>query len=96
MAQRQIILRKDRETAIPLLESTFRYTQNRLARLHALWTLEGLGAVSDEILYEAMELKREPILRTAAIQIAEAEVEKHLPTLSKLTGPSPRVAEQLI
>lgn len=97
MAQRQIILRKDRETAIPLLESTFRYTQNRLARLHALWTLEGLSAVSDEILYEAMGLKREPILRTAAIQIAEAEVEKHLPTLSKLaTDPDPRVAEQLI
>ena len=97
MAQRQIILRKDKETAVPLLESTFRYTQNRFARLHALWTLEGLGAVTDEILNEAMELTREPILRTAAIQIAEAEVDKHLPQLAKLSKDrDPRVAEQLI
>ena len=87
MSQRQIILRKDRETAIPLLESTFRYTQNRLARLHALWTLEGLGAVSDEIIYEAMGLKREPILRTAAIQIAEAEVRNTYPRSQTRNGP---------
>jgi glucose/arabinose dehydrogenase/mono/diheme cytochrome c family protein len=97
MAQRQIILRKDRETVIPLLESTFRYTQNRLARLHALWTLEGIGAVSDEILYEAFANTREPILRTAAIQIAEAQATKHLPELKKLAKDrDPRVAEQLI
>ena len=97
MAQRQIILRKDRESVIPLLESTFRYTQNRLGRLHALWTLEGLDAVSDEILYEALANAREPILRDAAIRIAEAQVDKHLPVLKKLAADrDPRVAEQLI
>lgn len=97
MAQRQIILREDRETVIPLLESTFRYTQNRFARLHALWTLEGIGAVSDDILQEAMQMSREPILRTAAIQIAEAQGKKHLPELKKLAKDrDPRVAEQLI
>ena len=97
MAQRLIILRSDRETVIPLLETTFRYTQNRLARLHALWTLEGIGAVTDDLIAEALSEAREPILRTAGIQIAEADVRKHLPKLVGLANDhDPRVAEQLI
>ena len=96
-AQRLIILRPDRETIIPLLESTFRYTQNRLARLHALWTLEGIGAINDDLIATALAETREPILRTAGIQIAEADVKRHLPKLIALANDrDPRVAEQLI
>ncbi len=97
-AQRLILLRSDRESVIPLLESTFRYTQNRLARLHALWALEGMGAVSDGLLGEALAADREPMLRDAGIRIAEAGGgKKHLAALTALrTDRDPRVAEQLI
>ena len=95
-AQRLIILRDDRETVIPALETLFRYTQNRKARLHALWTLEGMGAVSSELLQAAFT-DRESILRRAGVQIAEANLEAHLDKLSDLAGDrDARVAEQLI
>ncbi|MFT5497818.1 MAG: putative membrane-bound dehydrogenase-like protein [Kiritimatiellia bacterium] len=96
-AQRLIILRADRQTAVPLLEALFRYTQNRLARLHALWTLEGIGSVSPDLLHEALK-DREGILRMAAIQILERQLKPdelgELPSLVK--DRDPRVVEQLI
>jgi len=95
-AQRLIILRQDRETVIPLLEALVRYTQNRKARLHALWTLEGIGTITPDLLRHAIA-DREPILRTAAIQIAEPDLKTHLADLNPLTKDrDPRVAEQLI
>ena len=49
-AQKLIILREDRETVIPLLKGTAQFSQNALARLHALWTLEGIGVLDQEFL----------------------------------------------
>ena len=95
-AQRLIILREDRETVVPMLEALFRYTQNPLARLHALWTLEGIGAVPPELLHTALA-DREAILRRAGVQIAEANLAEHLDALAPLCDDrDPRVVEQLV
>ena len=70
-AQREIILRQDRETVVPHLEAISRFGENRLGRLHALWTLEGLGRADLELLRHVVN-DDDPRLRRAAIQIGEA------------------------
>ena len=40
---------RGREKAIPLLEGLFRFTQGPLPRMHALWTLHGMEALTLEI-----------------------------------------------
>ena len=44
MAQRQLILRQDK-SIVPNLRGLARDPSNQLSRIHALWTLEGLGAL---------------------------------------------------
>ena len=69
-AQREIILRKDRKTVVPHLKAIVRFGEHRLGRLHALWTLEGLGRVDMALLTKVVN-DEDPRLRRAAIQIAE-------------------------
>ena len=69
-AQRQIILRPDRDTVAPALADMVRFHDSPLARLHALWTREGL-AKSDVPLLAAALKDRDPRLRAAAAQIGE-------------------------
>ena len=69
-AQKLIILRPDRESVVPLLQGMARFNPNSLARLHALWTLEGIG-VLDRAFVEPSYGDRDPKVRRAAIQIAE-------------------------
>ena len=95
-AQKIILLRPDREKAIPLLEGLFRFTQSPLPRMHALWTLEGMNALSHEINKEALS-ERSPILRRAMIQIIETKLPDQLDLLASLEKErDPRVAEQLV
>ena len=42
-AQKLLILRPDRQLAVPALTDIVKSNPNPLARLHALWTLEGMG-----------------------------------------------------
>ena len=95
-AQKLILLRENREKVIPLLKGLFRFTQSPLPRMHALWTLDGMNALSPEIKKEALA-DRSPILRRAMIQM----IEPHLPHAIDLLLPlererDPRVAEQLV
>ena len=95
-AQRLILLRDDRKKVIPLLEAVLMYTQDPKARLHALWSLEGMGAITTEQLNVAIN-DRSPILRVAAIQILESDIANYLELLAPLAKDrDPRVAEQLI
>lgn len=95
-AQKLIILREDRASIVPLLKSTFRYTRNTLARFHALWTLEGMGSVTSDLLSEALKDK-ESMIRIAGIQIAESIGQDGIDILvNHLNENDPRVAEQLI
>lgn len=69
-AQKLIILRDDRETVVPLLEGMAQFSQDALARLHALWTLEGIGAIDQGFVADRYS-DRDPRVRRAAIQIGE-------------------------
>jgi glucose/arabinose dehydrogenase/mono/diheme cytochrome c family protein len=68
-AQRLIILRQDK-SVVPLLEKVVRQHPNPLARLHALWTLQGLDALTPEIVREKMA-DTDPQLRAGAIRVSE-------------------------
>jgi mono/diheme cytochrome c family protein len=69
-AQKLIILRKDRESVIPLLEKHARENKSELGRLHALWTLEGIGKVSAEVIVAAIS-DSSSLVRTNALRAAE-------------------------
>ncbi|HVG14251.1 MAG TPA: c-type cytochrome, partial [Chitinophagaceae bacterium] len=75
-AQKQIILSGDK-SLVPALkqivsgrQATLPQKPSELARLHALWTLEGLGAIDKDILLIAMK-DVHPSVRKAAIVISE-------------------------
>ncbi len=74
-AQKLIILREDREDVVPLLKGAARFAKNPLYRLHALWTLEGIGPLHREFV-EALYQDRDPRIRRAAIQVAERWIDE--------------------
>ncbi len=100
-AQKLLILREDRETVTPLLNGLLKYDLYApLVRLHALWTLEGMDAISPETLYQVFD-DRDTRLRIAGLQIAEQWIKngdaKILNQLGDLANdPSPEVVKQLI
>jgi len=69
-AQKLIILRKDRDSVIPLLEKHFRENKSELGRLHALWTLEGIGKVDPDLVVTAMA-DSSSLVRSNAVRVSE-------------------------
>lgn len=69
-AQRLIVLRQDR-SVVPMLEAGARVHKQYLARIHALWTLQGLNAVSPALVREKM-VDSHPQVRIAAIRVSES------------------------
>ncbi|MBI1374908.1 MAG: hypothetical protein GC159_19495 [Phycisphaera sp.] len=69
-AQKLIILRKDGKSVVPQLEQLARTGESPLGRVHAMWTLEGLGAVTPELIVEKLADK-DPRVRMAAVRISE-------------------------
>src|SRR5690606_5575606 len=57
-------------SAVPLLEKLFRESARPQARLHALCTLDGLGALAPELVLRAMG-DEHPALRRHAARLAE-------------------------
>ncbi len=98
-AQREIILRKDRESIAPHLKAMARFDENVLARLHALWTLEGIDQV-DLALLSHIAGDKDGRLRRAAIQIGESQLseEEAFNSIARTLAqdPDPAVARQLI
>jgi putative heme-binding domain-containing protein len=70
-AQRLLVERRDRE-ALPALRGAVR-DGTLQARLHALWTLDVLGALDDDTLLEAMRAGA-PGVRENAVRLAETRV----------------------
>lgn len=70
MAQRQIILRQD-ESVAGKLKSMVANHQNHLARIHALWTLEGLEKLDSHLINGALE-DHHPYVRKTAIRASES------------------------
>jgi mono/diheme cytochrome c family protein len=69
MTQRLLILRQDR-SVVPALQQMARSSDNLLARFHAIWTLEGLGALDATLVREAMKDKS-PRMRVQALRVSE-------------------------
>jgi mono/diheme cytochrome c family protein len=73
-AQKLIVLRKDKKV-VPSLRKIAESHTDHLARIHAIWTLEGLGAADSSFLRERM-LDEHPQVRIAAIRASETLCKK--------------------
>lgn len=69
-AQKLIILRDDRDSVLPQLEKLVLGGSTELGRLHALWTLEGMGKLSPSLVAAALK-DGASIVRTSAVRVAE-------------------------
>ena len=81
-AQKQIIISKDK-SVVPELkqivsgqQATLSEKPSALARIHALWTLEGMDAIDKEILYTTMKDDNMQV-RRAALWISEPFIKKN-------------------
>ncbi len=68
-AQQLLVYRQDR-SVVPALTELVRSSDNQLARIHALWTLEGLGAAEPDLV-RAMMKDPDPQIRIQAIRVSE-------------------------
>jgi mono/diheme cytochrome c family protein/glucose/arabinose dehydrogenase len=68
-AQKLIVLSGDQSVA-PALEKMARESHSDLARMHAIWSLEGIGALSPELVREKMQDEHASV-RRAAIRASE-------------------------
>ena len=72
-AQRLLVLETP-DLSVPLLEQAFEKSTDPIHRLHVLWTLEGLGRLSDPWLLQALG-DPSPGMRENALKIAEGRLE---------------------
>lgn len=68
-AQAELVRRQDK-SVVPALQTMVRSSSNQLARIHALWTLEGLGAM-DAAFVRAQMKNADPKIRIQAIRASE-------------------------
>ena len=68
-AQRLLVERTER-TAVPQLEQLASTTTDWRAKLHALWTLDGMDALSADLVRAALK-DRSPDVRAAAVRLSE-------------------------
>jgi putative membrane-bound dehydrogenase-like protein len=96
-AQRLLIERQDKAAVGPL-EKLIGAPSSPVARVHALWALEGLGALKPGLIEPALRDK-EPGVREQALRLAEsrlwASAELRKAVLALGDDPSPRVRFQL-
>ena len=79
-AQKLLVLRNDPSAVVPL-KAMARSNPNHLARLHALWTLEGMDALDPVIVREKLK-DEHPQLRVGAIRVAETLIKQGDATLN--------------
>jgi glucose/arabinose dehydrogenase/mono/diheme cytochrome c family protein len=92
-AQRLLVERKD-TSSIPALMDILKASDSSIARLHALWTLEGMGVADAEVVNIALS-DRDPKIRAAAIRIAESKPTARPAVLKLLSDSAPDVQIQL-
>ncbi|MDD7986569.1 ThuA domain-containing protein [Lentisphaera marina] len=73
-AQKLIIVRKDL-SVLTKLQNMAINSKSELARLHALWTIDGLGKTNFDILKKAVK-DSSPLVREAAIRLSEPYLKK--------------------
>jgi mono/diheme cytochrome c family protein len=68
-AQQLLVLKQDK-SVVPALQTIVKTSKNLLGRFHAMWTLEGLGALDSSMARQMME-DPEPRMRIQAIRASE-------------------------
>ena len=68
-AQQLLVLAQDK-SVVPALQAMARSSASQLGRIHALWTLEGLGALDASLVREQLK-SADPKIRIQAAQLAE-------------------------
>ena len=69
-AQRLLVLKQDK-SVVPALQNLVRTSSNLLGRFHAMWTLEGLGALDAALVREQIK-DANPRMRVQAIRASES------------------------
>ncbi|MGC6430019.1 MAG: PVC-type heme-binding CxxCH protein [Jejuia sp.] len=80
-AQKLIILKQD-TSILPRLKKMVTSEDNALGRLHALWTLEGLDAIDEEIILKSLK-DEDPRVKQAAIRLGEPFLKEDNKTILK-------------
>lgn len=97
-AQRLLIDRQSAQS-VPSLITLFENSQSPVARLHALWTLDGLHKLDADLILKALS-DAEAGVRENAIVLAEARLPGNAALIQKLLGmendPNARVQFQLL
>ena len=70
LSAQQLLVNRKRREAKPLLDDLARDDSNPLGRLHALWTLDGLGMLADDSVSAALQASAAGV-RSNAIRLAE-------------------------
>jgi glucose/arabinose dehydrogenase/mono/diheme cytochrome c family protein len=70
-AQKLLVLRRDRSVVPALEKLAAADSVDPRPRLHALWTLEGLGALDDKLILRALK-SGDPQVRVAGLRLTEA------------------------
>ncbi|HEX9367980.1 MAG TPA: c-type cytochrome, partial [Vicinamibacterales bacterium] len=68
-AQQLLVLKQD-TSVVPALKAMTQSRDNQLARIHAMWTLEGLGA-ADAALVRGLMKDADPQIRIQALRVSE-------------------------
>jgi mono/diheme cytochrome c family protein len=99
-AQKLIVLSGDK-SVVPALVNMVKNNANPLARLDALWTLEGLNAVSQDLIRGVIK-DNDPHVRSAAVRVSETlykqgNANSLVPDILSLTNdPDPSVVIQVM
>jgi mono/diheme cytochrome c family protein len=75
MAQQLLIVRND-QSVVPALKNIAGSAKNNLTRIHALWTLEGLGAIDKSTLFTALK-DNDAQVRKTAVWISEMFIKQN-------------------
>ena len=81
-AQRLLVERRDR-SAVPILRKIAEESQSEVGRIHALWTLDGLGGLETTQIVGGLR-DRHAAVRENAVRIAEARLKTSRDLLSEL------------
>ena len=97
-AQRLLVDRQSADAVQPLIQ-LFQDSDSATARVHALWTLDGLGELDDGLVEKALE-DPEPGVRENAVRLAESRLSSSPGLAEKLVklgdDPDPRLRFQLL
>ncbi|MCB1208639.1 MAG: discoidin domain-containing protein [Verrucomicrobiales bacterium] len=77
-AQKLLVLKQD-QSVVPALATMAQKHENPITRIHALWTLEGLGALTAEQVRTALK-DASPLVRKAGIRASESLKDESLVT----------------